>query len=98
MPPDTIWNPWPASAAARARAFATTCWLYARNDGSSASRKQTALAAMMCSSGPPCAPGNTALSIALACAALHRIRPPRGPRSVLWVVVVTTSACGTGDG
>ena len=27
-----------------------------------------------------------------------RIMPPRGPRSVLWVVVVTTSAWGTGDG
>ena len=27
-----------------------------------------------------------------------RIRPPRGPRSVLWVVVVTTSACGIGLG
>ena len=24
--------------------------------------------------------------------------PPRGPRSVLWVVVVTNSACGTGLG
>jgi hypothetical protein len=24
--------------------------------------------------------------------------PPRGPRSVLCVVVVTTSACGTGEG
>ena len=24
--------------------------------------------------------------------------PPRGPRSVLWVVEVTTSACGTGLG
>ena len=27
-----------------------------------------------------------------------RIRPPRGPRRVLWVVVVTTWACGIGDG
>ncbi len=26
------------------------------------------------------------------------IAPARGPRSVLWVVVVTTSAYGTGDG
>ncbi len=26
------------------------------------------------------------------------IIPPRGPRRVLWVVVVTTSQCGTGDG
>jgi hypothetical protein len=27
-----------------------------------------------------------------------RIMPPRAPPSVLWIVVVTTSACGTGDG
>ncbi len=43
-------------------------------------------------------PGKTALSMALACSSLHRIMPPRGPRSVLWVVVVTTSAWGTGLG
>ena len=29
---------------------------------------------------------------ALANSSLQRIRPPRGPRRVLWVVVVTTSA------
>src|SRR5262249_15089632 len=43
-------------------------------------------------------PGNTALSMAAAWAARHRIMPPRGPRSVLCVVVVTTSAMPTGDG
>ena len=38
-------------------------------------------------------PGNTAELIRLArTALLVRIRPPRGPRRVLWVVVVTTSA------
>ena len=37
-------------------------------------------------------PGNIALSIALAYCSLHIIRPPRGPRSVLCVVVVTISA------
>ena len=37
-------------------------------------------------------PGKIALSMALAYSSRHRIRPPRGPRSVLWVVVVTTSA------
>jgi hypothetical protein len=38
------------------------------------------------------------LSIAFWCSARQRIMPPRGPRSVLCVVVVTTSANGTGDG
>ena len=38
--------------------------------------------------GPPCRPGNTALSIALACSAVVMIMAPRGPRSVLCVVVV----------
>ena len=54
--------------------------------------------AMQCSSGPPCIMGNTALSIAFACSSRHRIIAPRGPRSALWVVNVTTSACGTGEG
>ena len=58
----------------------------------------TAFAAITCMSGPPCNPGNTALSIAAACSWRHRIVPARGPRSVLWVVNVTTSAWGTGDG
>ena len=30
--------------------------------------------------------------------ALHTMAPPRGPRSTLWVVKETTSACGTGLG
>ena len=49
-------------------------------------------------SGPPCRPGNTALSIAVAYCSRHTIAPARGPRRVLWVVMVTTSATGTGDG
>ena len=51
---------------------------------------------MTCISGPPWMPGKTARSTSLAYSALHRIRPPRGPRSVLCVVVVTKSATGTG--
>ena len=44
-------------------------------------------------------PGNTAELIFLASSSsLVRMRPPRGPRSVLWVVVVTTCACGNGEG
>ncbi len=58
----------------------------------------TALAAITCISGPPWSPGKTCLSSALACFALLTKNPPRGPRSVLCVVDVTTSACGTGLG
>ena len=48
--------------------------------------------------GPPWTPGKTALLIALICSLVQTIRPPRGPRSVLCVVMVATSACGTGLG
>jgi len=58
----------------------------------------TALAAMTCMRGPPCMPGKTLEFRVLACCSLHRIMPPRGPRRVLWVVVVTKSAYGTGLG
>ena len=40
----------------------------------------------------PCISGKTAESIALARSFLQRIKPLRGPRRVLWVVEVTTSA------
>ena len=64
-----------------------------------ASPKATALAAITCSSGPPWLPGKTALSKRLPnSASWQRIRPPRGPRRVLWVVVVTTWQWGTGLG
>ena len=63
-----------------------------------AAAKQTALAAMVCISGPPCMPGNTAESTFLASSARHRMKPARGPASVLCVVEVTMSACGTGEG
>ena len=44
-------------------------------------------------------PGKTAELIFLAMSSsLVRIMPPRGPRSVLCVVVVTTWACGNGLG
>ena len=52
---------------------------------------------MTCISGPPCRPGKIAELIFLAMSSsLVRIMPPRGPRSVLCVVVVTTWACGNG--
>ena len=53
---------------------------------------------MMCISGPPCTPGNTVRSRSFAYCSRHSTMPPRGPRSVLCVVVVTKSACGTGLG
>ncbi len=44
-------------------------------------------------------PGNTAeLSFLAISSSSDRITPPRGPRSVLCVVVVTTCACGNGEG
>ncbi len=66
--------------------------------GLGASRKATALAAMTCISGPPWMPGKTARSISLANSCLHSTMPARGPRRVLWVVVVTKWQCGTGEG
>ena len=53
---------------------------------------------MTCSSGPPCQPGNTALSIAAACSRRRQDAAAARPRSVLCVVNVTTSANGTGFG
>ena len=87
-------------------AFFTTSSWYALNSGSSASLNATALAAITCISGPPWMPGNTIdcsfFSISSAAspmpALLATMMPPRGPRRVLWVVEVTTCACGTGFG
>ena len=49
---------------------------------------------MTCMSGPPWMPGKPGESIFLANSSLHSEMPPRGPRRVLCVVVVTKSACG----
>ena len=98
VPPVSTSRPPSWSVSPNARAFAIVWRWRSRNASLAAIRRHTALAAMTCSSGPPCWPGNTALSIACAYSSLHRIRPARGPPSVLWVVVVTTSACGTGLG
>ena len=98
VPPETRRNPSPARAEASAEALETIWCAYFRKLGCIASRKAMALPAMTCSSGPPCQPGNTALSIAFACSAVERMQPPRGPRSVLCVVKVTTSEYGTGFG
>ena len=71
-----------------------------RNSSVPAIFMATALAAMTCMRGPPCWPGKTAeLSFLPHCSArLDRSMPERGPPRVLWTVVDTTSACGTGLG
>ena len=98
VPPVSTSRPPSWSASPNACAFAIVWRWRSRKTSLAAIRRQTALAAMMCSSGPPCWPGKTALSIAWAYSSLQRISPARGPQSVLCVVVVTTSACGTGLG
>ena len=83
-------------SAASASAFARTCVWYSRNASEAAILKHVAFAAIACSSGPPCSPGKMARSIADACSSRQRMKPARGPASVLWVVEVTTSQSGTG--
>ena len=57
------------------------------------SSKQIPFAAIICSSGPPCIPGNTALFIFFIISSeFVSINPPLGPLNVLCVVDVTTSA------
>ena len=98
VPPETRSNPRSFSAAASALAFATICLPYSLNDGCAASLSATAIAAVVWLCGPPCNPGKTALSRTVACSALETNIAPRGPRKVLCVVVVITSANGTGEG
>ena len=98
VPPVNSLKPCATSAAASAFAFLRTCFWYSVNSGFNASPRQTAFAAMTCSNGPPWVPGKMALlKLNLSAASLlARIMPPLGPRRVLWVVVVTTSAYGIG--
>ena len=98
VPPETRRKPRSPSASASAAALATIWRAYSPNSGDAASPKATALPAITCSSGPPWRPGKIALSIAAACSERDTMHPPRGPRSVLCVVKVTTSAYGTGLG
>ena len=114
VPPDTTLAPSPATVSASTWALATVRRWSSRKVSSAASLKATALPAMTCMSGPPWTPGKTVLSIAAPSEPLsagksagssagcsscrEKIRPPRGPRRVLCVVVVTMSACGKGLG
>ena len=108
VPPLTMVKPRFTSSSASTLAFFCTCFAHSLNSGCKASSKATALAAMTCSSGPPCIPGNTAelsswLIIFTSPFGVFfphgfskslpiRMIPPRGPRSVLWVVEVTMCA------
>src|SRR5699024_11993366 len=82
----------------KALAFLMIWPAYVLKSSDKTSLNEVAFAAIMCINGPPCIPGKTALSIPLAYFSLHKIIPPRGPRNVLCVVVVTKSAYGTGLG
>lgn len=75
--------------------FLTICSAYFLNSGVAASRSATAIPAVVWLWGPPCNPGKIALSILeLRSGSLAKpflvtiIMAPRGPRRVLWVVVV----------
>ena len=61
VPPDTSRNPSAARPAASACAFFTICAAYSLKLGCAASWNATAFAAITCSSGPPCRPGNIGL-------------------------------------
>ena len=99
-------------ALAIALALASICFAYCVYSSDNASPKATALAAITCSSGPPCCPGNTAKLITCDIILISpfgvflpqgfskslpkRMIPPRGPRKVLWVVEVTIWAYSSG--
>ena len=84
-------SPRPATWRCR-RSAGRRCW----NSGCRASASATALAAIMCESGPPSTIGQPRSTDA-AYSSCASTSPPRGPRSDLWVVVVVTWACGTGS-
>ena len=83
MPPLTSRKPAADSAAREPLRVGDDLPLVLRNSGSIASLKQTALAAMMCISGPPCTPGNTARSRSFAYCARHRTMPAARPAQCL---------------
>ena len=98
VPPVTSSRPPACSVSASVSAFVRICCWYSRNAADIAILKHVAFAAIVCSSGPPCMPGKTARSTATACSSRQRMKPARGPASVLCVVDVTKSQCSTGFG
>ena len=98
VPPETISMPRFCNPLQRACALSIIRFPYSLKLGSNASLKQSALAAITCIKGPPWIPGKIALFnlCSVANSSEERIIPPRGPRSVLCVVVVVTWAYGIG--
>ena len=93
MPSVKHLNPFAVSCSANAFALITTSCAYIPKLDVFASTKHCALAAIIFIKGPPCVPGKIALLIRLEYSWLfHSIIPPLGPRSVLCVVLDTTSA------
>ena len=81
MPPVSTRTPAPAPESSRASAWAPAivrCWRSTK-PSEAAIRRATALAAITCSSGPPCWPGKTAESIFLACSSRAQDHPGAGP-------------------
>ena len=98
VPPVRSSSPPSCSVSASASALRRICPWYSRNASVIAILKHVAFAAIVCSSGPPCMPGKTARSTACAYCSRQRMKPARGPASVLCVVEVTKSQCSTGLG
>mmetsp|Transcript_53406 Transcript_53406/g.165554 ORF Transcript_53406/g.165554 Transcript_53406/m.165554 type:complete len:218 (-) Transcript_53406:4-657(-) len=98
VPPVATVPPFRTRCSARVRQFATTSSQYRRKEGVATSRSCKANAPMVALCGPPCSAGKTAPSTASRSSFLQKMMPPRGPRKLLCVVLVTTSAWGKGEG
>mmetsp|Transcript_11672 Transcript_11672/g.31364 ORF Transcript_11672/g.31364 Transcript_11672/m.31364 type:complete len:203 (+) Transcript_11672:113-721(+) len=92
VPSVAMRQPFSARRAAKAWQLETTSSQYRLNSGVDTSPSCTAMAPMVALCGPPCSAGNTASSTRLWNSLRQNIMPPRGPRRLLCVVVVTTSA------
>mmetsp|Transcript_31436 Transcript_31436/g.68743 ORF Transcript_31436/g.68743 Transcript_31436/m.68743 type:complete len:269 (+) Transcript_31436:84-890(+) len=107
VPPVTILYSFSIMYAASALALALTCLAYTLKEGSAACFSATVRAAIWWLWGPPWRAGNTAMSILVSKLYMvpsgtlgpagfrprrKKIIPERGPRRVLWVVLVTMSA------
>mmetsp|Transcript_3532 Transcript_3532/g.8242 ORF Transcript_3532/g.8242 Transcript_3532/m.8242 type:complete len:264 (-) Transcript_3532:250-1041(-) len=112
VPPETSVWPLATRALASAALFFSTCSWYALNSGVAACFSAHARPEIVWLWGPPCSPGKTEklilssmsymmvpfLGSSLRTPRRKKIMAPRGPRSDLCVVVVTTSAVLNGPG
>ena len=76
----------------------TTRCMSSRNAGFVASPSATAFASSCAPVAWAMTPGNTARSRSRARSVRPKTIAPFWPRSVFWIVVITVSACGNGDG